>query len=758
MSGTTFSGTITVGVTLAPSDNPAYVMQGAFITGPDGIYGAAATNWTIDNHGTLIGTDATGIYFGQGGTVTNEAVGTIAGVATGVLITGDRGTIRNAGTIAEAAVGGAAISLANGGLVDNNAATASIDAGSTGVYITGQSGTVLNQGSIIGALFPIYLKSVGVVSNAATGLIEGAYGIKGYSANTAITNLGTIKATATLGSGFGVYLRHGGAVVNGSSGSGSALIQSYYGVTFRSDTPGSQYASSVTNFGTVLATGADGVANDLDNGGTVVNGASNATGAFLEGGRWGVHGGLVTTITNFGTIASTGSIGTDAGVYVQTQAGIVSNLGPAALIEGNYGVDLAASGTLINAGTIASTQSASGVAVQLGAGGLLVVKPGAVFIGTVASNASTMELAGTAASTLSGLGSYFTGFDTITVDPGAAWTITGYNVVAGGATISVGTKADLAVTGSLVGGAGFVLTHATLDLANAVDPGASFTLAGTADLLSFGSAGGYSFDNPITGFNSQDQITLPNLAFAADSTPVVNGTSLTVDLQAGGSFTFSDFNFQPGSPQTVDVGTDFIKAPTCFVAGTRVSTERGQVRVEAIRLHDRIHVLVGNGSQPVIWIGRRAIDCARHPQPQLVWPVRITPGAFGIARPSRDLWLSPNHAIFVDGVLIPVKFLINGTSIAQVAVPNVIYYHLELPSHDVLLAEGLPAESYLDVGDRADLGDHGTITLHPNFAERWDAGGCAPLIVTGPALAAAKRQINPVHLSRKRERSARSAG
>jgi hypothetical protein len=91
MSGTTFSGTITVGVTLAPSDNPAYVMPGASITGPDGIYGAAATNWTIDNHGTLIGTGVAGVYFAQGGTVTNRPMGVITGVANGVLITGDRG-------------------------------------------------------------------------------------------------------------------------------------------------------------------------------------------------------------------------------------------------------------------------------------------------------------------------------------------------------------------------------------------------------------------------------------------------------------------------------------------------------------------------------------------------------------------------------------------------------------------------------------------------------------------------------------------
>jgi hypothetical protein len=68
--------------------------------------------------------------------------------------------------------------------------------------------------------------------------------------------------------------------------------------------------------------------------------------------------------------------------------------------------------------------------------------------------------------------------------------------------------------------------------------------------------------------------------------------------------------------------------------------------------------------------------------------------------PRRDLLLSPDHAVYVDGALIPIRYLINGRSIVPTASRTVIYYHLELPRHDVLLAEGLPAESYLDTGNR----------------------------------------------------------
>jgi hypothetical protein len=124
--------------------------------------------------------------------------------------------------------------------------------------------------------------------------------------------------------------------------------------------------------------------------------------------------------------------------------------------------------------------------------------------------------------------------------------------------------------------------------------------------------------------------------------------------------------------------------------------------------------------------------------------VRIEAGAFGPGRPVRDLYLSPNHAVYIDDVLIPAKHLINGSTIAQAPVDEITYYHVELPCHAVLLAEGLPAESYLDIGDRSNFANAGDpVALHPDFASRiWDAAGCAPLVVAGPALDAARLWVN----------------
>jgi hypothetical protein len=81
----------------------------------------------------------------------------------------------------------------------------------------------------------------------------------------------------------------------------------------------------------------------------------------------------------------------------------------------------------------------------------------------------------------------------------------------------------------------------------------------------------------------------------------------------------------------------------------------------------------------------------------------------------------------------------------QEPVNEVTYYHVELPQHDALIAEGLPVESYLGTGGRKKFGNAGLIFLHPDFASRaWEAAGCAPLIVTGPKLDAVRDWLDAI--------------
>jgi hypothetical protein len=167
----------------------------------------------------------------------------------------------------------------------------------------------------------------------------------------------------------------------------------------------------------------------------------------------------------------------------------------------------------------------------------------------------------------------------------------------------------------------------------------------------------------------------------------------------------------------------------CYAAGTRIATVRGDVAVEALCPGDVVRTVFG-GDVPVLWIGQRSIDCTGDFDAVRAWPVRVAVDAFGPGQPNRDLFLSPEHAVFVDTVLIPVKHLINGTTIARAPVDRVTYYHVELRRHDVLFAEGLPAESYLDTGNRRIFTrGAGAITLRPSSGalKTWEDHGAAPL-------------------------------
>jgi hypothetical protein len=121
----------------------------------------------------------------------------------------------------------------------------------------------------------------------------------------------------------------------------------------------------------------------------------------------------------------------------------------------------------------------------------------------------------------------------------------------------------------------------------------------------------------------------------------------------------------------------------------------------------------------------------------------VLAGAVAPGVPEVDVVLSPDHALHIEDVLIPVRYLINGRTVVQEPAAAVTYWHVELPAHDVVFAEGLPAESYLDTGNRAAFANTpDAVMLHADFARAaWQSGGCAKLVLEGPELAAARREL-----------------
>ena len=206
-------------------------------------------------------------------------------------------------------------------------------------------------------------------------------------------------------------------------------------------------------------------------------------------------------------------------------------------------------------------------------------------------------------------------------------------------------------------------------------------------------------------------------------------------------------NQSPNAGDTVGMQTLYA-AVACFAAGTRIATGRGSVRVESLRIGDEVPGLASGERRRVRWIGQRALAPSRHARPQDVQPVRIEAGAFAPGRPERALRLSPDHAVLVEGGLVPVRYLVNGASVRQEWVRRVTYFHVELEDldgrvvHDALAAEGLAVESYLDTGNRSAFAGEAALLLHPDFSrDVWAAAGFAPLRLEGPVVETARRRL-----------------
>ncbi len=163
----------------------------------------------------------------------------------------------------------------------------------------------------------------------------------------------------------------------------------------------------------------------------------------------------------------------------------------------------------------------------------------------------------------------------------------------------------------------------------------------------------------------------------------------------------------------------------CFAVGTRIRTPEGDVPVEALGAGDQVVTRDGQ-NRTIAWIGHRAAAPGQE-------PIRVRSGAFGAGLPMRDLYLSPEHAIAAEGVLIPVWALVDGNQIAPAALPDVTYYHILLADHDVILAENLPCETLLPEpdDDRFDTALPDTDPMTP----------VAPRQVQGPAVERVRQRL-----------------
>ena len=235
----------------------------------------------------------------------------------------------------------------------------------------------------------------------------------------------------------------------------------------------------------------------------------------------------------------------------------------------------------------------------------------------------------------------------------------------------------------------------------------------------------------IAGFVNGDTIDLTSVAHQnTDTATLLPGNTLeivtgngTFDLRLSPTDDFTGDFFHLGSDGASGSNVTENEVP-CFLHGTLIRTDRGEVAVESLRIGDHVVTHTGRNA-PITWIGigRAFVTPARR---SAATPVIVRKGALADNVPHHDLRLTKGHALFIDDVLVPVEFLVNHRSIIwDDHAREVAFFHIELGTHDVLLANGAPTESYRDDGNR---------WLFRNANSGWDQPpkpACAPVLTGG---------------------------
>lgn len=200
----------------------------------------------------------------------------------------------------------------------------------------------------------------------------------------------------------------------------------------------------------------------------------------------------------------------------------------------------------------------------------------------------------------------------------------------------------------------------------------------------------------------RDQVaTFNGAAVVANAAITLYGTN-TVTLQnLTGTYAWSATLTGGNTVMTLVADTP-APAAACYRRGTRILTDRGEQAIEEISITDKVVTHRGE-IRPIRWIGRRSVKISALPLERRLRNriVQIKADAIAPAMPHRDLFVSAGHLVLVEGHLVAALHLLNGKSIVlREDIDEIEYFHIECPDEEILVAEGLPAESFFDTGDK----------------------------------------------------------
>jgi hypothetical protein len=786
----TFSGGVTNAGTISVSATGTGLVLGVFVSGVSEFSGGitnAGTGFISAETGIALYSDATvagGIT--NAGAITAARAGIVLSQVTQFGSSGAPGNISNSGTISAATGIYIAGSTIDGSIVD----TGDILATAHGISI-GHASEIIAPAptaiSITGETFTGGIANAGSVAGSTVGI--GVEYVASFSGG--ISNNGEIS-----GSEDGIEIYHVGTfsdgIVNGSEGA----ISSFGGVGIDvSLAAGDTFSGGITNSGTISAGGA-GVIVDP----TIVQSETFLGGITNNGSITANSVGIgVANIASFGGgITNTGTISGDTGIKLTGTPG--TSVFDSGVIDGTGGTAVKldpSSGT--DTFTLAPGYTITGNVVGGGSDTLALGGTGAASfnlgdVGTTYTGFTTFDVTGGTWNT-SGTGSDWTveggtlevngSVTDTTVDSGGTLTILpggsadpttveagGTETISAGgsddgAQISGGTQYDYGSASNATvfsGGLQVVesggvasdttINGGTMDVVSGGSAGASIDFAGTGTLQIDGpnTPGILLPGTTVSGFTLGDTIDLPGIAYSTPNSAGVNGSDQlqfteggnTYEIQLAGNYAGQIFALAPDGNSPV-AGTDITVTP-CYCRGTLIRTARGQKKVENLKIGEMVKTASG-AARPIKWIGRRSYGGRFVMGRKDILPVCIKAGALADNVPARDLWISPNHAMYFkdrhgEGVLIEAGDLVNGASIVQAqSVEKIEYIHIELETHDVIIAEGAPSETFIDDDDRALFHNaHEYWRLYPD-EEAPPAAYCAPRLYEGYEIEAVRRRL-----------------
>jgi hypothetical protein len=659
-------------------------------------------------------------------------------------------------TLTGTAEAGATVNVLNGTTIVGTATaaadgtwTATTSALSGTVSLTARAtDTAGNQGAASGARTAT-IDTVAPTAPASVALANDT----GASGTDRVTTDSTIRGTAEAGST--VRLTIGTTVV----GTGTADASGNFSIA---PTSGLVQGSNTVSVTATDAAGNTGAASSitftLDNAAPAVTSIA-ASGAEITNGTGALNAGDVVTFTvnatdalavagtptlslnNGGTATYTGGGGTNALTfsYAVAQGQDTADLAVTAL-NGTV-TDAAGNAVLFNsaaagnpAGTLAVDTAAPTATTTIG----LAQDSGAQGDGVSANPA----LAGTVSTGEAGL--------TVTIRDGGAVIGTATTVAGGGWTFANASATDGAHSYSAAvtdaagnSGASTATSPASTtvdrqaDADVAVDLRDATAAANTAS-VSFDLAGLDAGSTATVTFTGSDGGSVVR-SFTANGAQTADVTGLRGDLSATVQVADGAGNTAAGQGDTLAAD------PVCFMPGTLVATPSGERAVETLRAGELVLTADGRAA-PVRWLGRQTVS-TRFADPLRVLPVRVVAGALGENLPARDLLVSADHALLVDGVLVQAGALVNGSTIRREAgVPEVFtYWHVELADHALVLAEGVPAETFIDNVARL---------AFDNWDEHEAAGSEAPIAEMELPRAKSARQVPAATRRRLADRAA----